>query len=136
MDVMLAELPVSVVFCYERAVDLERLAAGLARALDHIPSFGGRIRDAGDTLEIVCDDAGAAMATYDLDDTLGAVIGRFTLASSDFVDHIDARAACRGGLPLFTVRVTRLSDGGMVLGCSWHHAVGDMHSFMLLMRAW
>jgi hypothetical protein len=58
------------------------------------------------------------------------------MASSDFVDHVAAPAARAGGLPLLTVRVTRLSDGGMVLGCSWHHAVGDMHSFMLLMRAW
>jgi hypothetical protein len=136
MDMVMAELPVSVVFCYERAVHIDRLAAGLARALDHIPAFAGRLRGTRDALELVCDDSGAAMNTYDVDDTLGEVIGRFGMASSDFVDHVDGPGAWRNSLPLFTVRVTRLSDGGMVLGCSWDHAVGDMHSFMLLMRAW
>lgn len=136
MDVLMAELPVSVVFCYERAVDVDRLADGLARALAHIPVFGGRIRPVEGGLEIVCDDSGVSMTTYDVDDTLAEVIGRFGMASNDFVDHVQAPAACQGGLPLCTVRVTRLSEGGMVVGCSWHHAVGDMHSFMLLMRAW
>jgi hypothetical protein len=136
MDVVMAELPVSVVFCYERAVDIDRLAEGLSRALGHIPVFAGRIRPVEGGLEIVCDDSGISMTTYDFDDTLAEVIGRFGMASSDFVDHVQAPAACKGELPLCTVRVTRLSDGGMVVGCSWHHAVGDMHSFMLLMRAW
>lgn len=135
-DILIADVPVSVVFCYEHAVDTDRLAAGLARALDHIPVFAGRIREDGDTMEIVCDDGGVAMTTYDVDDTLGEVIGRFGVASSDFVDHVDAPGTRLGELPLLTVRVTRLSDGGMVVGCSWQHAVGDMHSFMLLMRAW
>lgn len=136
MDTVMAELPVSVVFCYQRAVDVESLAAGLARALDHIPVFAGRIRPVGDALEIVCDDSGAELTVYEVDDTLGEVIGRFGVASSDFVNHVEAQAACQGGLPLFRVRVTLLSDGGMVVGCSWHHAVGDMHSYMLLMKAW
>jgi hypothetical protein len=34
------------------------------------------------------------------------------------------------------VQLSRLAGGAAALGCSWHHAVGDMHSFMLLMRAW
>lgn len=135
-DTVLSDVPVSVVFCYQRGVDIDRLADGLARALDHIPSFGGRIRDDGDTMTIACDDSGVAMSVYDFDDTLPEVIGRLTVASSDFVDHVDAPAATKGELPLLTVRVTALADGAMVLGCSWHHTVGDMASFMLLMQAW
>lgn len=135
-DTILSNIPVSVVFCYERAVDIDRLAEGLAMALDHIPSFGGRIRDTGGSLSIVCDDSGITMSTYTLDDTLPEVIGRFAVASSDFVDHANTPEINKGALPLLNVRVTELSDGGMVLGCSWHHTVGDMASFMLLMQAW
>ena len=135
-DTMLSEIPVSGVFCYQRAVNIDRLAEGLSKALDLIPSFGGRIRDADGAMTIVCDDSGVTMSTYTLDDTLPEVIGRFGVASSDFVDHVNTPEANKGTLPLLTVRVTELSDGGMVLGCSWHHSVGDMASFMLLMKAW
>ena len=30
----------------------------------------------------------------------------------------------------------RLADGATALGCSWHHAVGDLQSFLLLMHTW
>jgi hypothetical protein len=54
------------------------------------------------------------------------------MPTAGFVDHVDTRAVDG---PLLTVRVNRLSDGGAVLGISWHHAVGDMRTFVLLMRA-
>lgn len=135
-DMMLSGLPVSVVFFYRVAPDLGRLADGLARALGHVPAFGGRLRSAGDSLEIVCDDAGVPLAVYDLDDTLPEAIARATLPAADQVDHVDAPRARAGADPLLTVRVSLLSDGGMALGCSWHHAVGDMAAFMVFMRAW
>jgi hypothetical protein len=136
-DTILADLPVSVVFFFPRPLDEERLAAGLATALDRLPVFGGRLRTcADDTLEIVCDDAGVPMATYDVDETLGEAIGHVVLAASGYVDHVDAVPARTGGHPLLTVRVSRLADGSTALGCSWHHAVGDMQSFLVLMRVW
>jgi hypothetical protein len=101
-----------------------------------MPIFAGRLRETPESLEIVCDDAGVPMMSYDLDGTVADAIGRLALPGSDYVDHIPAPATRAGDLPLLTVRITRLSDGGMVLGCSWHHAAGDMATFMLLMRAW
>ncbi|GAA4873659.1 acyltransferase [Kitasatospora terrestris] len=137
-DTMLADLSVSVVHFYERALDEDRLASGLAAALAAVPEFGGRLRTADDgVLEIVCDDAGVPMAAYEVDGTLEELMGRVTApGGGDLVDPVDAAKARGGGLPLFTVRVTRPSAGGTALGCSWHHAVGDLQSFMLLMRAW
>lgn len=135
-DTVVADVPVSVVFCYDKAPDLERLAAGLGAALDRLPVFAGRLRTVGDALQIVCDDAGVPMDTYDVDETLPEAIARMTLSASGFVDHVEALRARTGEAPLLTVRLSLLAGGGLALGCSWHHAVGDLHSFMLLMRVW
>jgi hypothetical protein len=136
MDTVLADLPVSVVFFFAHTLDESRLADGLARALAHVPVFAGRLRARDEALEIVCDDAGVPMTFADVDEPLSGVVGRVTLPASGLVTHVDAPAARRGGHPLLTVQVSRLAGGGTVLGCSWHHAVGDISTFMLLMRAW
>lgn len=136
VDTMLADLPVSVVYFFARTLDEARLGDGLARALAHVPVFGGRLRPRDETLELVCDDAGVPMTFVDVDEPLSGAIGRVTLPASGFVTHVDAPAACRGEQPLLTVQVSRLAGGGTALGCSWHHAVGDITTFMLLMRAW
>jgi Transferase family len=134
---MLADIPVSVVYFFPQPLDEDRLAAGLAVALNHLPVFGGRLRTrADDTLEIVCGNTGVPMTTYDVDETLAEAIGHVALAASGYVDHIDASAARTGDHPLLTIRVSRLSDGSTALGCSWHHSVGDMQSFLILMRLW
>ncbi|PPK63612.1 acyltransferase [Actinokineospora auranticolor] len=135
-DTVIADVPVSVVFFYQRALSAERLADGLSTALAAVPAFAGRLRTVGDQLEIVCDDSGVPFETYDVDDTLPKAIGRVTLPGGGFVDHVQANAARVGGLPLLTVRLTLLSDGSSALGCSFHHSVGDLASFMLLVRAW
>ncbi|MEO9237732.1 MAG: acyltransferase, partial [Jatrophihabitantaceae bacterium] len=136
LDTILADLPISVVFFYEKAADTDLLAQGLSRALEQLPVFGGRLRTEGELLELVCDDAGVSLSTYDVDETLPEAVARVTMPGSGYADNVDAPKARLGGLPLFTARISRLSDGGMVIGCSWHHAVGDLHSFMLLMQAW
>ncbi|MEU3561925.1 acyltransferase [Kitasatospora sp. NPDC006786] len=136
MDTMLADLAVSVALCFEHPLDDDRLAAGLARALERVPVFAGRLRTVEGVLEAVCDDTGVPFEVYAVEGTLAEAMGRVTAPGSELVAPLDARAARDGGVPLLTVRVTRTADGGTVLGCSWHHAIGDLHSFMLLLRAW
>ncbi|MBO1415821.1 acyltransferase [Streptomyces sp. FH025] len=136
MDTMLADLAVSVVLCFERPLDDGRLAAGLALALDRVPVFAGRLRTDGGVLQAVCDDSGVPLEVYTVDGTLAEAMGRVAGPGSDLVAPVDAPAARTGGAPLLTVRLTRTADGGTVLGCSWHHAIGDLHSFMLLLRIW
>ncbi|MGW1174420.1 acyltransferase [Kitasatospora sp. NPDC002543] len=136
MDTMLADLAVSVVLCFEQPLDDERLAAGLARALERVPVFAGRLRTVEGVLEAVCDDTGVPFELYTVESALAGAMGRATAPGSELVAPLDARAARDGGVPLLTVRVTRTADGGTVLGCSWHHAVGDLNSFMLLLRIW
>jgi hypothetical protein len=136
IDTMLADLPMSVAFLYPDAPDDDTLERGLAQALDRMPAFAGRLRSTEDRLEIVCGDSGAALSSYTVSETLPEAIARLTLPGAGYADHVDAPKARLGELPLFTVRINRLSDGGMVLGCSWHHSVGDLSTFMLLMRSW
>ncbi|MGW6918852.1 acyltransferase [Kitasatospora sp. NPDC054939] len=137
VDTMLADLSVSVVHFFEQRLDEERLAEGLAAALARVPVFGGRLRTLdGGALEIVCDDSGVPLTVYDLDAGLPEAMARVTNAGTDLVDPVEAVKARTGDVPLLTVRLTRLADGGTALGCSWHHAVGDVQSFMLFLRAW
>lgn len=136
IDTLLADLPISVALCYRGLPDDDTLADGLARALQLVPAFAGRLRSDEDQLRIVCDDSGAAFSSYTIDEPLAETIGRLTLPGGGYVDHVDAAKARLGGLPLLTVRVNRLADGAAVLGCSWHHAVGDLSTFIQLLRAW
>lgn len=135
-DLLFADLTVAVVFCYAQRLDEARLAAGLARALRRLPPFAGRLRHGAAGLEIVCEDAGAELTVAEAAETLPEALGWMTLPDCGFVDHVDARAARAGTAPLLRVRISRLAGGGTALGCSWHHAVGDMSSFMTLMRTW
>lgn len=135
-DLMLADLPVSVVFFFDHTLDHALLASGLAEALGCVPAFAGRLREDEHALEIVCDDSGIPFSVQGLDETLEQAIGRVTMPGSDLVDLVDANGARSGAGPLLTVRISHLRGGGTALGCSWHHAVGDMASFMVLMRAW
>jgi hypothetical protein len=136
VDTMLADLAVSVVHFFERPLDEAELARGLARALELLPTFAGRLRTRDEVLEVVCDNSGVPLEVYQVDDSLAEAMGRVTMPGSGLVDQVDASAAREGGLPLLTVRVSRLADGGTALGCSWHHALGDIQTYMLLMRAW
>lgn len=136
-DTLLAGMAVSVVFLYERAVDPDRLAAGLSAALARLPLFGGSLRTGpSGRPEIVCDDAGVPLRVVDAPETLAEAASRMTLPTAGYVDTVAAGPGRPAAAPLATVRVTRLGDGGMAVGCSWHHVLGDLASFMMFLRAW
>lgn len=130
-DTMLAGVPVGLAMFFRGTLDTGRLADGLAEALTHVPVFAGRMRH-GDNglLEIECGAGGVPVSVCDVDEPLGDAIGRVAIARSGYVDHVSEFE------PLMRVKVSRLADGGTVVGLSWHHAVGDMLSFVLLLRAW
>lgn len=136
-DTLLVGMAVSVVLLYERAVDPDRLAAGLSTALARLPLFAGSLRT-GPTgrPEVVCDDAGVPLRVVDAPETLPEAASRMTLPTAGYVDTVRAGPERPAGAPLAAVKVTRLGDGGMVVGCSWHHALGDLASFMLLLHCW
>jgi hypothetical protein len=135
-DTMLSVMPVTTVFFFDRTVDPDRLTDGLARALDRVPVFGGTLRTRDGALEIVCDDIGVPVTAVDLDEDLPTVVSRVRAPGAGLVEPVDAWNAREGGIPLLSIRINRLADGGTALGCSYSHAIGDMSSFMAFMRAW
>ena len=135
-DELLSRIPVSIVHFYPHQVPAEKLAQGLAGALETVPIFGGRMRTTGDQMEIVCDDDGVPMEFYTIDETTTEAIGRVAMPSAGLANHCDALKAREGGLPLLTVRVTEFSDGGIALCPSFHHSLGDMQTYILFMQAW
>ncbi|WP_394847618.1 hypothetical protein LZC95_09150 [Pendulispora brunnea] len=136
-DRFLRRLAVPVAFFYSKPLDAPALIEGLARALGQVPIFAGRLRTTAGGLAIVCDDAGVAFSTADVNLTCsGAMAAAMQTDAPWLFEPLDAEEACAGRQPLLTIRLCRFTDGGAALGCSWHHAVGDMHTFMILMRAW
>lgn len=136
-DTLLFGMAVSVVLLYERAVGPDRLAAGLATALARLPLFAGSLRTGPDGRpEVVCDDAGVPFTVMDAPLTLAEAAGRMTLPTAGFVDTVPAGPHRPAAGPLASVRATRLADGGMAVGCSWHHTLGDLRSFMVLLDRW
>ncbi len=136
IDISLADLPTSVVFFYARELDYDVLARGLSLALDVVPVFAGRLRTEADGLYLYCDGSGVPFVHVQMPETAVEAIARMTLSESGFVDHVRARDARTADLPLFTARLSWLADGGSALGISWHHAVGDLQSALVLMQAW
>jgi hypothetical protein len=136
-DRILRGLAVAVAFYYPHALDEDALIEGLAAALERVPAFAGRIRANGEAFQILCDNSGVAWSRA----TSGHTVEEAIAASSrgeaaGLVDFIDPKKACGAHAPLFTARLCRFKDHGSTLGLCWHHPIGDMHSFMLLMRAW
>lgn len=136
IDISLADIPTSVVFFYPGELDFAVLAAGLSIALGRLPVFAGRLSTVEDELLITGTDAGVPFQHVQADETLASAVARTTRSESGLVEHVRAQAARTEELPLFTAQLSRLADGSSALGISWHHAVGDFQSVLLLMRAW
>jgi hypothetical protein len=135
----MSDIPMAVLFFFDQPLDIDRLIAGLARALGHIPSYGGRLRvrteeTGSETFEIVCNDAGVPITVVESDLTLAEALSELSSEKSALVEMVEPGRT--GEQPLLKVRINRLADGGTVLGCSVNHVTGDGHSFLLLMRTW
>jgi hypothetical protein len=136
-DTLLSGLATSAVFVYQRGPDPAALEAGLATALAIVPVFAGRLRTGPDGgLEIGCDDTGAAFTVAELAETGPDALNRTALPTAGYADPVQAGPDRAPGAPLFAAKASRLADGGLVLGITWHHALGDLASVLLLMRAW
>ena len=136
-DEILSNIPVAIVTFYEHAVPIDDLVQGLAVALAAVPVYGGRMRTTPEgRLEIVCSDDGVPFVVYTVDETLPEAVGRAPSPSNGLVDHVDTDAAKTGDAPLLGIRINLLGDGGMAIATAFNHAVGDMQTYMLLMRAW
>ncbi len=136
-DAIVANLAVHVVFFFQRRLDTGALACAFARALSKLPIFAGRMAADGRRMRIRCEGQGVPFTTVSSDRTLCDAV-RSTSQDSGLwlVDPINGATARWGLGPVCKVRVTHLADDATAIGLSWHHAVGDMSTLMVLMNGW
>jgi hypothetical protein len=136
-DRMVEDHRVPVVFFYDRKLDPDQLAHALGGVLGAFSPFGARLRPRGDELFLDGQAPSAAFSRVRRSVTMEESLrGLRDGEASRLVDTLSPLRAKRFGGPLLSARVTHFVDGTSALGVCWHHAVGDIHSFILLMRAW
>jgi hypothetical protein len=135
-DAIVANLAVHVVFFFERNLDTRTLTRAFAHALANLPIFAGRMAMVDGTMRIRCKGQGVPFTTVSSDRTLGDAIRSTSEDTGGWlIDPVNGATARAWG-PLCKVRVTQLADDATAIGFSWHHAIGDMHTFMVFMNAW
>ena len=136
-DAIVANLATHFVFFFERRLDTRALTRAFAHALTSLPIFAGRMAMADGRMRIRCEGQGVPFTSVSSGRTLGEAIRS---ASEDnggwLVDPVNGATARWGLGPLCKIRVTHLADDATAIGFSWHHAVGDMQTFMHFMNAW
>lgn len=137
LDHPLRNLQVPVAFFYDRKLDEGALAQALLKILRDFAPFNARLRAERGDLLIECGTAGVSFSLVRRDCTLAAALASLHDGEQrKLVDVLDVRRNLARGEPVLTVRVSHFSDDKTCVGVCWNHAVGDMHSFMLLMKAW
>jgi hypothetical protein len=128
---------VPLVFFFKKKIDAALLARALEQALARVPVFAARMAVVGSARYIRCEGQGAPFTVVSSNHTLDDAMQTIREDRGQWlVDMVKPGKARMGRRPLFTVRITYLADGATAIGCCWHHAVADTHSFMLLMNAW
>ncbi len=136
-DAVVANLAVHIVFFFKRQLDTAALTHAFAQALDNIPVFAGRMALVGGRMRIRCQGQGVPFTVVTSGRTLRQAIHSVSQDRGRWlVDPVDGATARWGIGPLSTVRVTHLADDATAIGLSWHHAIGDMQTFMHFMNAW
>ena len=136
-DAIVANLATHFVFFFERHLDMMALGRAFAQALTNLPIFAGRIGIDNGRMRIRCEGQGVPFTSVSSNRTFREAIRS---ASEDtglwLVDPVNGATARWGLGPVCKVRVTHLADDATAIGFSWHHAVGDMQTFMHFMNAW
>lgn len=129
-DYFVRSITASVAWYFPERLEPERLRAALQRILSDYGEWSGRLA-VRDEMWTIVHGAGAAFEVCESPQTNAALHERVQLVCPG----ISLFGAVRGKAPLLAVRLTHTRDGS-VLGVSWHHMAGDLHSLMLLVRAW
>ncbi|WP_020105150.1 acyltransferase [Nocardia sp. 348MFTsu5.1] len=136
-DAIVANLAIHLVFFFKRHLDVTALGDAFAQALTNLPVFAGRMAFAGGTMRIRCEGQGVPFTSVSSGRTLADAIRSATDEGGLWlIDPVNGATARWGRGPLCKVRVTHLADDATAIGFSWHHAIGDMQTFMVFMNAW
>ena len=138
-------------FWYARCPDAALMVEALRRTLRVFPIVAGRLRKAPQPnaldaeYEVLCNDAGVTFDIFSCSGTVADFMGpgggvhhqpRGNLKPAPFNAAVDTVAAARGTGPLARFRLTRLADGGGILGLSFSHIIVDGHSGLHFNYVW
>jgi len=137
-DEVLREVPVAVAFYYKEAVNDAALKHALKVALEAFDLFSARLTYRDDSFCIDCDNQGVGFSrvnhTFPMSDVLK---DQFNPIYSELLfEQINPKTVIKRKEAVLTARVNYFNDGSMCLGMVWHHAIGDMQTFMSFMNAW
>jgi shikimate O-hydroxycinnamoyltransferase len=136
-DRLLSNIPVPVVFFYKQEIPISKLVESLSQVLIDFPVFSGVIDNVNGDLYINCNNQGVLFSIAKNNKRLDDILNSFpTLKAKQLVDLVNPKKAKSKKTPIFTIKVTCFACGAMAIGACWHHSIGDMHTFMYLMKAW
>lgn len=123
-------------FFYRERLNPTRLRHALAVVLGDFAAHAGRFSQRDDGLYIEPSSAGVRFEEQDSE----LDITQLMAAASDgdykaLAPQLSVRAMVQGREPLMAVRVTQARDGSVV-AFAFTHAIGDLASAMLFLRAW
>lgn len=137
IDQLFKGMAVPVTFFYEEHLNISVLRESLETVLADFSIFAGRLKAVDHKLLLECNNAGVQFSHQTLNGSTAQMLKEIpTVDWQQFVDMIDPKRAIARQEPLLTVKVSHFTAGGTALGLCWHHALGDMHTFMQLMKAW
>ncbi|MDP7738822.1 acyltransferase [Mycobacterium paragordonae] len=136
-DAIVANLAAHIVFFFDRRLDTRALADAFAEALTKLPVFAGRMTIVDGRMHIRCKGQGVPFTSVSSDRTLAEAVRSVTQDNGGWlIDSVNGVTARWGLGPVCKVRVTHFADDATAIGFSWHHAIGDMQTFVHFMNAW
>lgn len=136
-DQLLKKFPISVVFFYQKSVPHHTLVEALKEILSDFPLFAGTLKNINGNLCIDCNNQGILFSVNKDNDTLAQILQQLrNIQQKKLINSINPQQVISNQSPIMTIQLTYFACGGMALGVSWHHSIGDMHSFICFMKAW
>lgn len=136
-DHLIKNIYVSVIFFYRRGIDSNILIDTLKQVLSDFPIFAGVLINNNSNLCIDCNNQGVLFSIRKDDFKLDRVLKKLpTIKQKRLANIINPKKAILTQSPIMTIQLTYFACGRMTLGVCWHHSIGDMHTFMCLMKAW
>ena len=135
-DLVLRNSTVSVLFLYEKPIDSQQLENAFNEVLNLYPLYLSRIKNHNKTPYLHCNNQGIDFESVSSEQTLSDYKNnKLDHDNADLVNIVDPKKVHTEDRALFSVKQTIFSCGGCAIAYSWHHILGDMHSFVNMKRA-
>jgi hypothetical protein len=123
-------------YVYPEKLDATRLRQTLAQVLDDFPEYASELVASTMRLRLLHGASPAKFETASLDRTVAELREQLRNGRCrELEPAVSTLKIARAREATLLIKLTEARDG-CVLAMGWNHAVGDMHSTMLLLRAW